>query len=105
MAHPDIFACAFFYRTSTRLKLPSDSLTLKGNQSRPASEANEKNVKERRPFIAKVVRAFTEPPHFIKTNKEETKALISKFEEQRLGRIGARARRRPRPPTRKVSSI
>jgi ABC-type nitrate/sulfonate/bicarbonate transport system substrate-binding protein len=88
------------------LKLPSGSLTLKGNQSRPASEASEKTVKEHRPFVAKVVRAFTEPLHFIKTNKEETKALISKkFEEQRPGRIGARALRRPQPPTRKASSI
>jgi hypothetical protein len=78
IAHPDTFAGAFFYRTSTRSKLPSDSLTLKGNQSRPASEASENTVKERRPVVAKVVRAFTEPLHFIKTNKEETKALISK---------------------------
>src|SRR5512145_2402774 len=38
----------------------------------------EKTVKERRPFVAKVVRAFTEALHFIKTNKEETKALIGK---------------------------
>ena len=31
------------------------------------------------PLIAKVVsRAFTEALHFIKTNKEETKALIAK---------------------------
>jgi len=78
IAHPEIFAGAFFYRTSTRLKLPSDSLTPKGNQSRPASEASEKTVKERRPFVAKVVRAFTEALHFIKTNKEETKTLIGK---------------------------
>jgi ABC-type nitrate/sulfonate/bicarbonate transport system substrate-binding protein len=38
----------------------------------------EKTVKERRPFVTKVVRAFTEALHFIKTNKEETKALIGK---------------------------
>ena len=38
----------------------------------------EKTVKERRPFVLKVVRAFTEALHFIKTNKEETKALIAK---------------------------
>ena len=38
----------------------------------------EKTVKERRPFVAKVVRAFTEALHFIKTNKEETKTLIGK---------------------------
>ena len=38
----------------------------------------EKTVKERRPFVLKVVRAFTEALHFIKTNKEETKALIGK---------------------------
>jgi len=88
IAHPDI------YRTSTRLKLPSDSLTLKRNQSRPASEASEKTVKEHRPFVAKVVRAFTEPLHFIKTNKEEIRVLIGKnFQEQRPGRIGARALR------------
>ena len=40
--------------------------------------AREKTVKERRPFMIKVVRAFTEALHFIKTNKEETKALIAK---------------------------
>jgi len=38
----------------------------------------EKTVKERRPFVIKVVRAFSEALHFIKTNKEETKALIAK---------------------------
>ena len=38
----------------------------------------EKTVRERRPFVAKVVRAFTEALHFIKTNKDETKALIGK---------------------------
>jgi ABC-type nitrate/sulfonate/bicarbonate transport system substrate-binding protein len=43
-----------------------------------AVATREKTVKERRPFVAKVVRAFTEALHFIKTNKEETKALIGK---------------------------
>jgi NitT/TauT family transport system substrate-binding protein len=38
----------------------------------------EKTVKERRALAAKVVRAFTEALHYIKTNKEETKALIGK---------------------------
>jgi ABC-type nitrate/sulfonate/bicarbonate transport system substrate-binding protein len=38
----------------------------------------EKTVRERRPFVLKVVRAFAEALHFIKTNKEETKALIGK---------------------------
>jgi len=38
----------------------------------------EKTVKERRAFVGRVVRAFTEALHFIKTNKEETKALIGK---------------------------
>jgi ABC-type nitrate/sulfonate/bicarbonate transport system substrate-binding protein len=38
----------------------------------------EKTVKERRAFVAKVVRAFTEALHFIKTNREETKTLIGK---------------------------
>jgi NitT/TauT family transport system substrate-binding protein len=38
----------------------------------------EKTVKERRPLVLKVVRAFTEALHYIKTNKEETKALIGK---------------------------
>jgi len=38
----------------------------------------EKTVKERRPFVQKVVRSFTEALHYIKTNKEDTKALIGK---------------------------
>ncbi len=38
----------------------------------------EKTVKERRPLVQKVVRAFTESLHYIKTNKEDTKALIGK---------------------------
>ncbi len=37
-----------------------------------------KTIRERRPFVQKVVRAFSEALHFIKTNKEETKALIGK---------------------------
>ena len=35
-------------------------------------------MREKRPFVIKVVRAFTEALHFIKTKKEETKALIAK---------------------------
>jgi hypothetical protein len=61
------------------LKLPSDSLALEGNQSRPASEASEKTVKEHRPFVAKVVRAFTEPLHFIKTTRKKPKRLSAKI--------------------------
>jgi len=38
----------------------------------------EKTVRERRPLVAKTVRAFIEALHYIKTNKEETKALIGK---------------------------
>jgi NitT/TauT family transport system substrate-binding protein len=38
----------------------------------------EKTVREKRPFVIKVIRAFTEALHFIKTKKEETKALIAK---------------------------
>lgn len=38
----------------------------------------EKTVKERRPLVQKVVRAFSEALHYIKMNKEETKALIGK---------------------------
>jgi ABC-type nitrate/sulfonate/bicarbonate transport system substrate-binding protein len=38
----------------------------------------EKTVKERRPLVMKVVRAFTEALHYIHTNKEETKTLIGK---------------------------
>jgi len=38
----------------------------------------EKTVRERRPLVTKVVRAFTEAIHYIKANKEETKALIGK---------------------------
>ncbi len=79
----------------------------------------EKTVKERRPFVAKVVRAFTEALHFIKTNKEETKTLIGKnlktndprflIRTPRASRhcstTSPRARRKPRPPIRKVLSI
>jgi NitT/TauT family transport system substrate-binding protein len=38
----------------------------------------EKTVRERRALVAKTVRAFTEALHYIKTNKEETKALIGR---------------------------
>jgi ABC-type nitrate/sulfonate/bicarbonate transport system substrate-binding protein len=38
----------------------------------------ETTVKMKRPFVMKVVRAFTEALHYIKTNKEDTKALIAK---------------------------
>ena len=38
----------------------------------------ESTVRARRPFVAKVVRAFTEALHYIKTDKEGTKAIISK---------------------------
>jgi len=38
----------------------------------------ESTVRTRRPFVMKVVRAFTEALHYIKMNKEETKALIGK---------------------------
>jgi NitT/TauT family transport system substrate-binding protein len=38
----------------------------------------ESTIKTRRPLVAKTVRAFTEALHYIKTNKEETKALIGK---------------------------
>ena len=36
------------------------------------------NRGERRPLVNRVVRAFTEAIHYIKTNKEDTKALIGK---------------------------
>jgi ABC-type nitrate/sulfonate/bicarbonate transport system substrate-binding protein len=52
--------------------------TLKISYHVNAVVTREKTVKERRPFVLKVVRAFTEALHFIKTNKEETKALIGK---------------------------
>ena len=38
----------------------------------------ESTLRTRRLFVTKVVRAFTEALHYIKTNKEETKALIGK---------------------------
>jgi len=38
----------------------------------------EATIKARRPLVAKTVRAFTEAIHYIKTNKEDTKALIGK---------------------------
>src|SRR6266705_5690901 len=52
--------------------------TLKISYHVNAVVTREKTVKERRPCVLKVVRAFTEALHFIKTNKEETKALIGK---------------------------
>jgi len=52
--------------------------TLKISYHVNAVVTREKTVKERRPFVLKVVRAFTEALHFIKTNKEETKALIGR---------------------------
>jgi ABC-type nitrate/sulfonate/bicarbonate transport system substrate-binding protein len=52
--------------------------TLKISYHVNAVVTREKTVKERRPFVLKVVRAFTEALHYIKTNKEETKALIGK---------------------------
>jgi len=38
-----------------------------------------KHVKNNRSLIAKVVRANTEAIHFIKTDREGTKAIFSKF--------------------------
>ena len=38
----------------------------------------ESTVRSRRAFVTKVVRAFTEALHYIKTNKEDTKAMIGK---------------------------
>ena len=38
----------------------------------------ESTIKSRRPLVAKTVRAFTEAIHYIKTEKESTKALIGK---------------------------
>jgi len=59
-----------------------------------AAVTRERTVKERRPFVQKVVRSFTEALQFIKTNKKETKALIGKkSEDQRLGRIRTRLSR------------
>jgi ABC-type nitrate/sulfonate/bicarbonate transport system substrate-binding protein len=39
---------------------------------------SEKNPQEAGPLVAEVTRAVSEALHFIKTNKEETKALIAK---------------------------
>jgi ABC-type nitrate/sulfonate/bicarbonate transport system substrate-binding protein len=39
---------------------------------------SEKNPQEAGPLVAEVMRAVSEALHFIKTNKEETKALIAK---------------------------
>ena len=52
--------------------------TLKIQYHVNAVVTREKTVRERRPFVQKVVRAFTEALHYIKTNKEDTKALIGK---------------------------
>ena len=52
--------------------------TLKISYHVNAVVTREKTVRERRPLVAKTVRAFTEALHYIKTNKEETKALIGK---------------------------
>lgn len=52
--------------------------TLKIQYHVNAIVTREKTVKERRPLVQKVVRAFTESLHYIKTNKEDTKALIGK---------------------------
>jgi NitT/TauT family transport system substrate-binding protein len=38
----------------------------------------EKTIRERRPLVVKVVRAFTEALHYIKTDKEGAKAIISR---------------------------
>jgi len=52
--------------------------TLKIQYHVNAVVTREKTVKERRPLVQKVVRAFTEALHYIKTNKEDAKALIGK---------------------------
>ena len=52
--------------------------TLKIQYHVNAVVTREKTVKERRPLVQKVVRAFTEALHYIKSNKEDTKALIGK---------------------------
>jgi NitT/TauT family transport system substrate-binding protein len=52
--------------------------TLKIQYHVNAVVTREKTVKERRLLVQKVVRAFTESLHYIKTNKEDTKALIGK---------------------------
>ena len=52
--------------------------TLKIQYHVNAVVTREKTVKERRPFVMKVVRAFTEALHYIHTNKDDTKALIGK---------------------------
>jgi NitT/TauT family transport system substrate-binding protein len=52
--------------------------TLKIQYHVNAVVTREKTVRERRPFVQKVVRAFAEALHYIKTNKEDTKALIGK---------------------------
>ena len=52
--------------------------TLKIQYHVNAVVTRKKTVKERRPMVQKVVRAFTEALHYIKTNKEYTQALIGK---------------------------
>jgi len=52
--------------------------TLKIQYHVNAVVTRERTLKERRPLVTKVVRAFSEALHYIKTNKEETKALIGK---------------------------
>jgi len=47
--------------------------TLKKFPTRQRRSHARKDGQGARPFVAKVVRAFTEALHFIKTNKEETK--------------------------------
>ena len=52
--------------------------TLKIQYHVNAVVTRESTVKAKRPFVMKVVRAFTEALHYIKANKEDTKALIGK---------------------------
>jgi NitT/TauT family transport system substrate-binding protein len=52
--------------------------TLKIQYHVNAVVTRERTLKERRPLVNKVVRAFSEALHYIKTNKEDTKALIGK---------------------------
>ena len=52
--------------------------TLKIQYHVNAVVTRERTVKESRPLVTKVVRAFSEALHYIKTNKEETKALIGR---------------------------
>ena len=60
------------------------------NQDCCPSVTIEKTVKERRPLVNQVVRAVTEAIHYIKTNKEDTKAFIAKnLKKKRPRRFGA----------------